>query len=201
MNTKTLKLRTEQLIRNRLWRHSVQIRSVWGGAETMEVLQTLLDGLRDDEGGPNHAYAVLPEGSIDRLFLRAVQRAESPRFPLTGSFSEENEGKWRNHPFVFELRDEQLVERYVNTFWGRSRFAVFFSPLEPLPFFSLVSSLSLLRAHNSSLVWAPFWNPGSFERRLCESDAESSARIFKHIRFYLLEGKEGKRIRIYSSGR
>ena len=100
MNTETLKLRTEQLIRNRLWRHSVSIRPEWGGAETTEILQTLLTGLQDGEGVRNHAYVVLPGGAVDRVFLRAVARAESPRFPLTGRFSGESSGKWKNHPFV-----------------------------------------------------------------------------------------------------
>lgn len=198
MNANTLKLRSEQLIRNRLWRHSVLIHPEWGSGETTEVLATLLDGLRNREAEPSHAYVIVPGGTVDEVFLRAVERAECPRFPLTGRFSGDRDGKWNNHPFVFQLRDEQIVERYVSAYWGRNRFAAFFSPLEPLAFFSLVSRLSLLRLHGESLVWAPFWNPGSFEKRLCESDVESTARLFQHVAFYLREGSGGRKIRIYS---
>ncbi len=199
MNQGTLKLRTEQLIRNRLWRHSVKIREDCSGAGTTEILETLFTGLRARPEVDNHAYVVLPEGAVDRIFLRAVERSECPRFPLMGDFSKEVDGKWRSSPFTFQLRDTRLIERYVQNYWGRNRFAVFFSPMEPIPFFSMISSLSLLREHQSSLIWAPFWIPASFEKRLCESDAETSAQILSDVDYYLLEGDGGRSVRIYTA--
>ncbi|MFH1277925.1 MAG: hypothetical protein ABIK65_06060 [Candidatus Eisenbacteria bacterium] len=202
MLSETLKLKTEQLLKNRLWRHSITVdpsRSVPG--EIAELLTALIDGLREETEGPLRAYVVLPEGSFDRRFFDAIQMAECARFPLTGSFgSKGDDGEWRSAPMVFHLADVGLLDEFIPEHWGEDSFAIFFSPLGPLEFFRAVAAFGLVRREGGNLVWAPYWNPPSFEKYLSESDSRRTDRIFRHVAYYLAEGGAGRVVRIYCRG-
>jgi hypothetical protein len=197
MLSDTLKLKTEQIIRNRLWRHSISVDREDSTAEEVgDLMEALVEGLRDQAGGKLRAYVVLPEETVDSDFYQAVQEAECPRFPITGSFGSWEEGG-SSAPMVFLLADPKLVRRYAERFWGRDRFAIFFSSLEPLEFFSMTRDLVLLRREGRKLIWAPYWNPASFERLLTRSDSRRTNKIFRWIHYYLAEGDGGQEVRVY----
>jgi len=197
MLSDTLKLKTEQIIRNRLWRHSISVdRENSTAGEVGDLMEVLIDSLRDRAEGRLNAYVILPEEAVDSEFFRAVEEAECPRFPLTGSFGGWEEGG-SSAPMVFLLADKRLVRRYAECFWGRDRFAVFFTTLEPLEFFSMTRDLVLLRREGRKLIWAPYWNPPSFERLLTRSDARQTDRIFRYVHYYLAEGDGGEAVRVY----
>ncbi len=200
MEAGTLKLRSEQLIRNRLWRHSVLIPPDAGAGEIAGVLETLLAGLKESADSPLHPYIVLPADAVDLPYLRAVERGECPRYPVMGDFRSVADGEERNAPFVFRPAEHRLIERFVSGFWGNDRFALFLSPLEPLPFFRVLARFPLVRRKGGALIWSPFWERHTFERRICESTASEGAGIFRWIRYYVGEGGKGRTIRIYSAG-
>lgn len=202
MLSETLKLKTEQLLKNRLWRHSITVDPARSAPrEIVELLAALIDGLREETAAPLRAYVVLPEGAIDRALFDSIQAAECARFPLTGSFGAVgDDGGWRNAPFVFHLADQGLLGEFVTREWGKNRFAVFFSPLESLDFFHAVRAFGLFRREGGRLIWAPFWNPPSFEKFLIESDSRRTDRVFRHVAYYLAEGEDGAVVRVYCRG-
>ncbi len=197
----TIRLKTEQLIRNRLWRHSIEVNGdVSHRSEAAELIRVLVAGLAREEEGRLRPYVLLREGAIDRHFFHAIERAESPRLPLTGDFGSSVDGHWQSAPMVFELRDPRLLTGYVSRYWGDGGLSLFFSTLEPIEFFSLVRSLPVIRSEGASCYWAPFWDASSMEKLLCQSGQSASAELFRHIDYYLVEGDQGNRIRVYCRG-
>jgi hypothetical protein len=201
MLSDALNLKTEQIPKNRLWRHSISVDPLeTPPQEIAELLEALIDGLLDWGEGELRAYVVVPEGSVDRGFLEAVEQAECPRFPIVGAFGASVGAVWRNLPFVFRLSDPRLLGAFAAKFWGRGTFAVYFSPLEDLEFFNVIRSFGLLRREEGALIWAPYWNPRSFEKLLTDLDAAGTDRIFRRIVYYLAESEEGKGVRVYCRG-
>ncbi len=201
MLSDALNLRTEQIPRNRLWRHSISVdREESSPEEIAELLEVLIDGLLDWEEGELHAYAALPEGAVDRKFFEAIEDAECPRLPLADSFGVAEGGRWASRPFVFRLSDLSLLEVFIRSHWGKGAFAVFFSTLEPVEFFAEIRKFGIVRRDGGSLIWAPFWYARSFEKLLTDSDSARTDKIFQRIVYYLAEGEEGKSVRIYCRG-
>ncbi len=201
MISDTLNLRTEQLLRNRLWRHSIAVdREESTPDQVAQLLVTLIDGLRDREEGLLEAYVVLSEKTVDRSYFDSILLSESPRRPLVGDFGAEGSEGWRNEPLVFQLTDSALIFRFVERYWGKGGLSVFFSMLDPIPFFKTLCRFCLVRRDGGSLVWAPYWAPRSFERFLTESGPAETDRVFRQISYYLMEGEKGSAIRIYCRG-
>lgn len=200
MLSDALNLKTEQIPKNHLWRHSITVDPTEKPEEIAELLEALIDGLTDGEEGFLHPYMVVPERSVDRRFFEAIENAECPRFPLAGTFGISEGARWANRPFVFRIADPSLIGSYVARFWGRGIFAIFFSSLEPIEFFSMIRSFGIVRREGGGLLWAPFWNPRSFERFLTDSDAKRTDTVFRRIAYYLAEGEGGAIVRVYCRG-
>lgn len=194
-------LKTEQIIRNRLWRHSIAI----GGECEMEtsaaaLLSALVQGLPERRGADLSPYVVLPEGAIDRDFFRAIENAECPRRPLAGNaFSVERDGEWRSEPLAFALTGG-LIGEYAERFWGADRLGIFLSRLGPIEFFDALLDFPVHRREGGRLVFAPYWYPPSFERHLVQSESRITDRIFDRVGYYIVEGDDGAAVRVYCRG-
>jgi hypothetical protein len=196
-----LNLKTEQILRNHLWRHSISVdRDESTPEEVAELLEVLIDGLLEGEETALHAYAVVQEGVVDRTFFEAIEDAECPRFPLVGSYEASETGPWSNRPFVFHLTEHSLLQAFVRAYWGKGTLAVFFSTLEPVEFFDQIRRFGVVRRDGGRLLWAPFWYPRSFEKFLTDSDSARTDKVFERIAYYLAEGEEGGTVRIYCRG-
>ncbi|MFH1680197.1 MAG: hypothetical protein ABIH26_06065 [Candidatus Eisenbacteria bacterium] len=200
MFSDALNLKTEQIPRNRLWRHSITIEPTEKPEEVAELLEALIEGLLDDEDDVLYPYMVVSEGAVDRRFFEAIENAECPRFPLAGTFGRSEGAHWTNRPFVFRIADPGLIGTYVARFWGKGAFAVFFSSLEPIEFFSMIRAFGVVRREGGSLIWAPFWFARSFEKFLTDSDARRTKTVFRKIAYYLAEGEDGSVVRVYCRG-
>lgn len=203
MLSETLHLKTEQLLKNRLWRHSITVdRGRSSPGEIAELLAALIEGLEEEVDGTLRAYVVLSGRAVDRHFFESVERAECARFPLVGDFeTDEDDPDAPPAPFAFHLNDPALLGEFVGKYWGKDSFAVFFSPLPPLDFFAALRRFGLVRREGGSLIWAPYWNPASFERFLVESESPMTDRVFRHVAYYLAEVDEGTVVRVYCRGR
>lgn len=201
MFSDTLNLRTEQLLRNRLWRHSIVVDQEESTPDQVaKLLVALIDGLREREEGLLEAYVVLSEKTVDRSYFDSILLSESPRRPLVGDFGAERNEGWRNDPLVFQLTDPALIFRFVERYWGNGGLSIFFSMLDPIPFFKTLRRFRLVRHEGGSLVWAPYWAPESFEKFLTESGPGETDRVFRQIGYYMMEGEKGNAIRIYCRG-
>ncbi|NNE08446.1 MAG: hypothetical protein HKN20_07790 [Gemmatimonadetes bacterium] len=191
-------LRTEQLIRNHLWRHSLSLGDQ--DQDRATVLNLLVHGLSDFNEQKLKAYVLVPEAAVDRTFLHTIERAECARYPLFGSFGTQEGETWRNLPFTFEVRERTAIAALLEH-WGRNAFSIVFSPLAPQQFFELVRMMPILRSFDEYLQWAPFWYPESFETVLCEANSVQVAALFRHIGYYMRECEGGRSLRIYCRDR
>ena len=194
-------LKTEQIIRNRLWRHSIAIGEEAGiQANAGALVSALVQGLPERQGVVLHSYMVLPEGAIDRGFYREVESAECPRRPLAGRVFGVEEEEWRSEPMAFALTGKGLVGDYTDRFWGGDRLAIFLSPLGPLEFFDELHDFPVYRREGGQMVYAPYWYPASFEKYLAQSDSRVTDRIFDRIGYYIVESDGGRSVRVYCRG-
>ncbi|MBN1824774.1 MAG: hypothetical protein JW958_00825 [Candidatus Eisenbacteria bacterium] len=198
----THKLKTEQIIRNRLWRHSIAIGDEAGVRSNAGALVTaLVQGLPERQSVLLHSYMVLPEDAIDREFFGEIENAESIRRPLMGGVFGLGEGKeWRSEPMAFSLSGSGLIGSFADRFWGGDQMAIFLSSLEPLEFFDACHDFPVFRREGGQMVYAPYWYPASFEKYLLQSASRVTDRIFDRIGYYIVESEGGRSVRVYCRG-